>query len=57
MLRSGSVATAHDGDFDELNRIPSVGFKPTGDQENPLDWPAAYKWSIVGLLSLMSFTT
>jgi len=57
LLRSGSVATAHDEEFDELNRIESVKFDPTGDPECPFDWPAAYKWGIVALLAFMSFTT
>lgn len=33
-----------------------VTFDPEGDTENPLDWPATYKWSIVGLLAFMAFT-
>jgi hypothetical protein len=33
-----------------------VGFDPEGDADNPVDWPAAYKWGIVALLALTSFT-
>lgn len=33
-----------------------VTFDPEGDAENPLDWPAPYKWCIVGLLAFMAFT-
>jgi hypothetical protein len=27
-----------------------------GDPDNPLEWPAAFKWTIVALLALMAFT-
>ena len=57
LLRSGSVATAHDGDLDEIRRIESVKFDPNGDPECPLDWPMSYRWGIVALLAFMSFTT
>lgn len=57
LLRSGSVVTAHDEDFAELERIQSVKFDPAGDPECPLDWPNAYKWGVVSLLAFMSFTT
>ncbi|KAF3059891.1 hypothetical protein GL218_05155 [Daldinia childiae] len=33
-----------------------VDFHPDGDEENPLEWPQAYKWAIVALLALMAFT-
>lgn len=33
-----------------------VDFDPDGDEDNPLDWPAAYKWGIVALLAFMAFT-
>lgn len=33
-----------------------VTFDPEGDDENPLDWPATYKWSIVGMMAFMAFT-
>lgn len=33
-----------------------VTFDPKGDPDNPLDWPVAYRWGIVGLLAFMAFT-
>ncbi|KAL7628032.1 hypothetical protein AAE478_002228 [Parahypoxylon ruwenzoriense] len=33
-----------------------VDFDPEGDAENPLEWPAPYKWGIVALLALTAFT-
>ena len=33
-----------------------VDFDPAGDPENPLEWPKAFKWSIVALLAFMAFT-
>lgn len=33
-----------------------VDFDPAGDPENPMEWPAPYKWSIVALLALTAFT-
>ncbi|KAI1848884.1 hypothetical protein JX266_005312 [Neoarthrinium moseri] len=41
---------------DQIADKDTVTFDPRGDAENPLDWPAAYKWSIVGLLAFMAFT-
>ncbi|KAK4541442.1 hypothetical protein LTR36_008043 [Oleoguttula mirabilis] len=46
------LAAQHEHDSD-----PSiVAFDPKGDDENPLDWPVAYKWGIVGLLAFVAFT-
>lgn len=53
------AATAPIPRDDQLHRVPSkdfVDFDPSGDDENPLDWPQSYKWVIVTLLSLMAFT-
>lgn len=33
-----------------------VDFNPDGDEENPLEWPTAYKWGMVSLLAFMAFT-
>jgi hypothetical protein len=57
--RSHSVSTAIDSlyDQDESVRRASIAFNPAGDDENPLDWPKAYKWGVVALLASMSFTT
>lgn len=33
-----------------------VDFDPNGDEENPIEWPTAYKWGIVSLLAFMAFT-
>ncbi|KAH6647749.1 MFS transporter [Truncatella angustata] len=41
---------------DQIADKDLVTFDPDGDTENPLDWPIAYKWSIVALLALMAFT-
>ncbi|KAI5865133.1 MFS general substrate transporter [Durotheca rogersii] len=41
---------------DEAAGKDFVDFDPAGDAENPMDWPEAYKWGIVGLLALMAFT-
>lgn len=52
-------------DADEIERIRSkdpnaiiIDFDQhhDGDPENPMDWPTAYKWSIVSLLAFMAFT-
>ncbi|KAI0541533.1 MFS transporter [Xylaria digitata] len=41
---------------DEVSHKDIVDFNVDGDVENPMEWPAAYKWSIVFLLSFMAFT-
>ena len=46
---------------DEQPRNPTfaqslVDFDPTGDPDNPLDWPKAYKQGVVALLAFMAFT-
>ena len=42
---------------DEVDALHGeIDFDPKGDVENPLEWPVAFKWSIVGLLALMAFT-
>lgn len=42
---------------DEVDALHgTIDFNPKGDPENPLEWPAAFKWSVVALLALMSFT-
>ncbi|KAK4151550.1 major facilitator superfamily domain-containing protein [Chaetomidium leptoderma] len=33
-----------------------VDFDPNGDPENPLEWPAPFKWAVVSMLALMAFT-
>ncbi|KAK4208323.1 major facilitator superfamily domain-containing protein [Rhypophila decipiens] len=35
----------------------TVEFDPNGDPENPQDWPLAFKWGIVLMLSMMGFIT
>ncbi|RYP30707.1 hypothetical protein DL767_006123 [Monosporascus sp. MG133] len=44
------------GRYDEQNSKDIVDFDPKGDAENPMEWPVAYKWSIVALLALTAFT-
>ncbi|CAJ2513254.1 Uu.00g013730.m01.CDS01 [Anthostomella pinea] len=41
---------------DDLLGKDIVDFAPDGDQDNPLEWPTAYKWGIVSLLAFMAFT-
>ncbi|KAI1073964.1 MFS general substrate transporter [Whalleya microplaca] len=40
----------------EVSTKDIVDFDPSGDPENPLEWPTTYKWGIVALLAFMSFT-
>ncbi|GAW10786.1 hypothetical protein ANO14919_001210 [Xylariales sp. No.14919] len=41
---------------DEVSHKDIVDFNVEGDAENPMEWPAAYKWGVVFLLSFMAFT-
>ncbi|KAI1133205.1 MFS transporter [Nemania abortiva] len=41
---------------DEVSHKDIVNFNVNGDAENPMEWPTAYKWGIVSLLSFMAFT-
>jgi hypothetical protein len=56
----GSHTIAERREEDEagiLNRGSDiVDFDPNGDPENPMEWPTAFKWSIVALLAFMAFT-
>ncbi|CAK3909922.1 major facilitator superfamily transporter [Lecanosticta acicola] len=51
LLRS-EISTQDSKDF---NSKDIVEFDPNGDPDNPLDWPAAYRWSIVALLAVTAF--
>lgn len=31
-------------------------FDPSGDVDNPLEWPEAYKRGVIGLLAFMAFS-
>lgn len=42
-----SYHTTHDPDAD---------FDPNDDQDDPRQWPMAYRWGLVSLLALMAFT-
>lgn len=33
-----------------------LDFDPNGDPENPREWPAPFKWTLVALLALTAFT-
>ncbi|KAK4668947.1 uncharacterized protein QC764_701270 [Podospora pseudoanserina] len=33
-----------------------IDFDPSGDPENPLEWPTPFKWAIVFILAFMAFT-
>ncbi|ETS74376.1 hypothetical protein PFICI_14242 [Pestalotiopsis fici W106-1] len=48
--------TTLDAHHDQTSDKNLVTFDPQGDEENPLDWPEAYKWCIVGLMAFMAFT-
>lgn len=51
LLRSESSANSHkDSHLKDI-----IDFDPNGDSENPLDWPAPYRWSIVALLAVTAF--
>ncbi|KAI1367665.1 MFS transporter [Xylaria arbuscula] len=41
---------------DEVPQKDIVDFNVDGDAENPMEWPNAYKWGVVLLLSFMAFT-
>lgn len=55
-----AAALGECGDFNDDEGItsvdPSLGFHPSGDPDNPRDWPDAFKWGIVMLLAAMAFT-
>ena len=51
---AGSILSNPNGGPD--SDIVLVDFDPKGDPDNPLTWPAPYKWSIVLLLAFMAFT-
>jgi len=46
-------ARRHDEE-DALHGV--IDFDPNGDPENPLEWPASFKWGIVALMAFMAFT-
>ncbi|KAK4141389.1 major facilitator superfamily domain-containing protein [Dichotomopilus funicola] len=52
---SGAAATATGGLL-TTGQTTIVDFDPAGDPENPIDWPAPFKWAVVGMLALMAFT-
>ena len=54
-LLQDADATAN-GSLKAANANDIVDFDPSGDPENPRDWPKAYKWGIVALLAFMAFT-
>ena len=54
LLRDAEATT--NGSLKAANAKDIVDFDPTGDPENPRDWPKAYKWAIVALLAFMAFT-
>lgn len=42
---------------DGIKHTPAVlDFDPNGDDDNPREWPTAFKWSITLLLACMAFT-
>ncbi|KAK3901769.1 major facilitator superfamily domain-containing protein [Staphylotrichum tortipilum] len=49
------VYTSGDGAA-AADEVTIVDFDPRGDPENPIDWPAPFKWAIVGMLAFMAFT-
>ena len=47
-------SSQHDGA--DIAETTIVDFDPRGDPENPLDWPAPFKWAVVSMLAFMAFT-
>ncbi|KAK4043876.1 major facilitator superfamily domain-containing protein [Parachaetomium inaequale] len=43
-------------DIADIAETTIVDFDPRGDAENPLDWPAPFKWAVVSMLAFMAFT-
>lgn len=37
-------------------RDAAIAFDPTGDPDDPQQWPLAFRWGIVSLLACMAFT-
>ncbi|KAH6627505.1 major facilitator superfamily domain-containing protein [Chaetomium tenue] len=50
------VAPPLQQDGSDIAQTTIVDFDPDGDAENPLDWPASYRWVIVGILAFTAFT-
>lgn len=50
------VAPPLQQDAADIAQTTIVDFDPDGDAENPLDWPASYRWVIVSILAFMAFT-
>jgi len=53
------LADVHLVDTESCDRVSHkdiVDFNVDGDPEDPLEWPALYKWGIVTLLAFMGFT-
>lgn len=47
---------AEPGNHHGGNPETTIDFDPNGDIDNPLEWPAQFKWVIVSLLALASAT-
>lgn len=54
LLVASEDARRHEDEEDVLHG--AIDFDPAGDPGNPLEWPSAFKWSIVALMAFMSFT-
>jgi hypothetical protein len=53
----GQRYTEVNTDFDTAeSEVFLDDFDPRGDHDNPLEWPAPFKWGIVFLLALTAFT-
>lgn len=51
LLHDDSTARQYDDATKDV-----IDFHPNGDADDPLQWPVAYKWSVVALLAVMAFT-
>lgn len=42
--------------FEDNGKNKIIDFDPNGDPENPMDWPARFRWTVVFLLAFMAMT-
>lgn len=42
--------------FEANGKHKIIDFDPNGDPENPMDWPARFRWTVVFLLAFMAMT-
>ena len=54
LLQPAEDAARRQDETDALHG--AIDFDPGGDPDNPLEWPVAFKWTIVALMAFMAFT-